>query len=137
MKMAKTRDFSKVIEKQLAADPKLRDKVEQHRLNFRIASLIYEERERAGLTQKELAELVGTHQSVIARLEDADYSGHSLAMLRRISYALGAELKVEFYRPAPIMTITLTAGFGPKDDFGLDISFGAIASKPIEAGMST
>lgn len=134
--MAKTKDFAKVIEKQLAADPKLREEVAQHRLNFRIASLIYEERERAGLTQKQLAELVGTHQSVIARLEDADYSGHSLAMLRRISLALGAELKVEFYRPAPTVTITVTAGPEQMADLGLNISFGAFASKATVAGVS-
>ncbi len=97
--MAKTRDFAKVIRKQLAADPELRADVEKYRLNFAVASLILEERTKAGLTQKELAALVGTHQSVIARLEDAEYSGHSLSMLWKIADSLGAELKVEFVRP--------------------------------------
>ena len=42
-------------------------------------------RTEAGLSQKELAEMIGTTQSVISRLEDADYEGHSLSMLSRIA----------------------------------------------------
>ena len=42
-----------------------------------LALLVREIREDAGLTQAELAKKVGTTQSVIARLEDAEYSGHS------------------------------------------------------------
>ena len=38
----------------------------------------------AGLSQKELAALIGTTQSVISRLEDSDYGGRSLTMLERI-----------------------------------------------------
>lgn len=94
--MAKTRDFSEVIRNELATDPKLRAEVEKQLLNFSIATLICDERGKAGLTQKELAKRVGTHQSVIARLEDADYGGHSLSMLWRIADALGSELKMEF-----------------------------------------
>ena len=41
------------------------------------------------ITQRQLAKKVGTTASVICRLEDADYQGHSLAMLRRIAAALG------------------------------------------------
>jgi len=43
-----------------------------------------------------LAELVGTTQSVIARLEDADYEGHSLSMLQRIATAVNKRLEVRF-----------------------------------------
>ena len=42
-------------------------------------------REGAGLTQTELAKKVGTTQSVIARLEDSEYTGHSLTMLARVA----------------------------------------------------
>jgi ribosome-binding protein aMBF1 (putative translation factor) len=94
--MPKTRDFSKVIEKQLADNSRLRDVVEKERLNAAVATLIYDARTEAGLTQKQLAELVGTQQSVIARLEDADYGGHSLNLLERIAAALGRQLQVSF-----------------------------------------
>lgn len=59
--------------------------LEEERANAEVARLIYDLRKDAGLTQKELAELIDTTQSVVSRLEDADYEGHSLAMLRRIA----------------------------------------------------
>ena len=66
------------------------------RLNAQIAQEIYALRTKAGLTQKQLAEMVGTTDSVISRLEDADYSGHSLKMLQRISAALNRRLEIHF-----------------------------------------
>jgi len=59
-----------------------------------LAMLIREMREAAGFTQTELAKKAGTTQSVIARLEDAEYAGHSLTMLERIAAACGVALKL-------------------------------------------
>ena len=59
-----------------------------------LALLVREMREDAGLTQTELARKVGTAQSVIARLEDAEYTGQSLAMLERIAAVCGVALKL-------------------------------------------
>ena len=59
-----------------------------------LALLVREMREEEGLTQAELARRVGTSQSVIARLEDAEYTGHSLSMLERIATACGVALKL-------------------------------------------
>jgi len=70
--------------------------LERQRENLRIAEQIYELRTSADLSQKELAQRVGTTQSVISRLEDADYDGHSLAMLERIAHALGHRLCIHF-----------------------------------------
>jgi DNA-binding XRE family transcriptional regulator len=64
--------------------------------NDSVARTIYSLRKRAGLTQQRLAELVGTTTSVICRLEDADYQGHSLAMLRRIANALNKRVELRF-----------------------------------------
>ena len=63
-----------------------------------IAEQIYALRTSAELSQKELAQRVGTTQSVISRLEDADYDGHSLAMLERIAQGLGCRVCVHFVR---------------------------------------
>jgi ribosome-binding protein aMBF1 (putative translation factor) len=65
-------------------------------LNAQIAQEIYALRTKAGLTQKRLADLVKTTDSVISRLEDADYAGHSLKMLQRISAALNRRLEIHF-----------------------------------------
>jgi ribosome-binding protein aMBF1 (putative translation factor) len=59
-----------------------------------LALLVREMREDAGLTQAELAKKAGTTQSVIARLEDAEYTGQSLTMLQRIARACGVSLKI-------------------------------------------
>jgi ribosome-binding protein aMBF1 (putative translation factor) len=59
-----------------------------------LALLVREMRENAGLTQTELARKVGSTQSAIARLEDAEYTGHSLTMLERIAFACGVALKL-------------------------------------------
>jgi len=63
-----------------------------HRID--LAVLVREMREDAGLTQTELARKVETAQSVIARLEDAEYAGHSLTMLERIAVVCGVALKL-------------------------------------------
>lgn len=73
--------------------------VERERTHAEVAQLIYDRRTAAGLTQKDLAKLVGTTQSVISRLEDADYEGHSLTMLQRIAAALGQRITIDMAPP--------------------------------------
>ena len=70
--------------------------LEEARANEEIARKIYQLRTAAGLTQTQLAKLIGTTASAICRLEDADYEGHSLAMLRRIGGALNQRVEVRF-----------------------------------------
>jgi DNA-binding XRE family transcriptional regulator len=76
--------------------PKRLAELEEARANDEVARQIYALRTEAGLTQRELAKLVGTTASVICRLEDADYEGHSLAMLRRIADALQRRVVIRF-----------------------------------------
>jgi transcriptional regulator with XRE-family HTH domain len=72
------------------------DLLEHEQANLDIARKIYELRMKAKLSQSELARKVGTTQSVISRLEDADYDGHSLEMLRRIASALEKRVEIRF-----------------------------------------
>lgn len=70
--------------------------LEEARADDEVARKIFELRKKAGLTQAQLAKMVGTTASVISRLEDADYEGHSLAMLRRIAAALDKRVEIRF-----------------------------------------
>jgi DNA-binding XRE family transcriptional regulator len=70
--------------------------LERARADDEVARKIFELRTNAGITQARLAEMVGTTPSVICRLEDADYEGHSLAMLRRIGAALNKRVEIRF-----------------------------------------
>lgn len=91
----KTSDGMKIIDDMIGDDAQLREMCEQATVNAHVAQLIYDARTEAGLSQKELAEMIETTQSVISRLEDADYEGHSLSMLGRIAKALGREVKID------------------------------------------
>lgn len=70
--------------------------LEEARAKDDLARRIHELREQGGLTQARLAKMIGTTESVISRLEDSDYKGHSLAMLRRIAEALDKRLEIRF-----------------------------------------
>lgn len=94
--MTKTKDALKIIDRMIGEDQELRDMIAEEMINVRVARMIYDARTKASLTQKELARLVGTTQSVIARLEDADYEGHSLSMLTRIAAALNKRVDIRF-----------------------------------------
>jgi ribosome-binding protein aMBF1 (putative translation factor) len=82
-------------------DPDRKASVEGERVNAEVARLVYTVRTQAGLTQGQLADLVGTTQSVISRLEDSDYDGHSLSVLTRIAEALQKKLTVAMTAKAP------------------------------------
>ena len=77
-------------------DPKQIEEYEQEVLNAEIARKIYDLRTKAGLSQRELAKRVGTTASAICRLEDADYEGHSLFMLKRVAEALDKRVEIRF-----------------------------------------
>ena len=70
--------------------------LEEARANDGVARKLTDLRLKAGLTQRQLAKLVGTTASVICRLEDATYGGHSLAMLNRIATALKQRVEIHF-----------------------------------------
>jgi DNA-binding XRE family transcriptional regulator len=90
-------DAVEMIYKRLyAGKPERISGLEEARANDEIARKIFALRTKAGLTQAQLGKLIGTTASVICRLEDADYEGHSLAMLRRIAAALNQRVEIRF-----------------------------------------
>ena len=93
----KTKDAVDIIHKRFYKGKAKRiAELEEARASADVARKIYSLRTEAGLTQAKLAKLVGTSRSVISRLEDDDYRGHSLAMLRRIAAALDKRVVIEF-----------------------------------------
>jgi ribosome-binding protein aMBF1 (putative translation factor) len=94
--MVKAKNDLKIVDSVTGKNSETRGLGENENLNAHVAKLIYEARTNAGLTQQQLADLVGTKQPDIARLEDADYRGHSLTMLNRIATALNQRLEISF-----------------------------------------
>lgn len=92
--MVKTNDALEILGKVSQDDPDLQEMVQVASVNAEVAQLIYAARTQAGLTQQELADLISTQQPVIARLENADYEGHSLSMLQRIAQALNRRVEI-------------------------------------------
>ncbi len=97
--MPKKRGFrSKALQfaydRYVGEDPESAAAFEEELSSADIASQIHDLRKRAGLSQRQLAAKLGTTASVICRLEDSDYEGHSLSMLRRIALVLGRQVKI-------------------------------------------
>ena len=96
-KPAKSSDAIETVHRRyFARRPDREALLEKERVNAAIGRQIRELREKAGLSQRALAKSVGTTASVICRLEDADYGGHSLSMLNRIAAALNKKIEVRF-----------------------------------------
>lgn len=100
MKTAKspksTSDAVAILAHMTGNEPSMKALIEAERANLQVATEIYTLRTAAKLSQAQLAEKIGTTQSVISRLEDADYNGHSLAMLQRIASALNKRDEIRF-----------------------------------------
>ena len=90
--------FQLLYDRYIGDDPERVASFQRELANAEVARDIYRLRTEAGLTQREPAERVGTTASVICRLEDADYDGHSLSMLRRVAAAVGRRVEVRFPR---------------------------------------
>ena len=112
MKTKREKDAVKILHNRYIKNDAARNaSLEKERVNAQVARSIYELRQDAGLSQEELAKLIDTTQSVISRLEDADYDGHSLSMLQRIAKALSCRLRVSLKKDDSKVTM-LRYAFG-------------------------
>lgn len=92
--MKKT-NFDRYLEEQLK-DPVFAERFEKAGEAWDVALQLAALREKAGLSQRDLARKLKTSQQNISRLESPSYEGHSLSMLRRVAEALGATVHVVF-----------------------------------------
>ena len=105
MPRKKTDKAVKILQgRYIGEDTARKTSLEEERLNAQVARTICQMRVDAGLTQKQLADLIGTSQSVISRLEDADYEGHSISMVNRIAAALDRRVKLQLVGKGKIVT---------------------------------
>jgi len=75
--------------------PAARAGYEHARAAYEVGRMVRELREARGLSQRELAERMGTTQSVVGRLE-AGGSRPTIVTLERVAHALGLRLEVNF-----------------------------------------
>ena len=66
-----------------------------------LGQLIYDLRIEVGLSQRELAERMGTTQSVISRLEEGGGARNRIDTLARVATALGRHLVLSFPADMP------------------------------------
>src|SRR6266404_4491330 len=90
--MSKT-NFDLFLEEQLR-DPDFAERFKRAGEAWEVALQLTALREKAGLSQKDLARKLHTSQQNISRLESPSYEGHSLSMLRRVAKVLGATIRV-------------------------------------------
>ena len=94
MTKIKTYTFDEILQKELK-DKKFKEAYDSFNEEFILAKEIIKIRKTNNLTQKELAEKVGTSQPAIARLESGNYKNVSLAFLRKVAFALGTTPEIK------------------------------------------
>ena len=92
----KSKSLQAAFDRYVGDDPEQQQAFEEAIADYDVARKIYDLRTKSGLSQRELARRIGTTASVICQLEDADYQGHSLLMLRRIAAALDKRVEIRF-----------------------------------------
>lgn len=95
MKKGKVRTFRSRLSEDLK-DPEFKAYYKEERQALILAMKIAKLRERKGLSQQQLAKLMGTSQQAISRIESGDYEGFTLKTLEKIAEATGTRVKIEF-----------------------------------------
>lgn len=84
----------KSLKKELLKDKKVAREYAKLKPRYLLVSQLIEARIKKGLTQKELAQKIGTKQSAIARVESGN-ANPSIDFIEKITMAMGCELKVQ------------------------------------------
>lgn len=87
-------DFE-IWEKEALKDPELRAEYDKLQPEFAMIQAVIDARVKKGVTQNELAQKIGTKQSVISRLESGR-ANPSVAFLKKLAQALNSHLEIRF-----------------------------------------
>lgn len=94
-KRKRTSDAVELMNRWYGGDEEWEQELAEERVRVQVGQIVYDLRTEAGLSQEALAKLAGTSQSIISRVENADYEGSALEMLNRICSALHRPIKVQ------------------------------------------
>ncbi len=83
----------KQVKEKLFENPEVEKEYEDLDVFYKIKRQLISLRKEKGLSQKELAEIIGTKQSAISRLENEDYNP-SVELLSKIAKAFDKELEI-------------------------------------------
>ena len=98
--MAKTKaDVMEWVDTQLAQDTRLREAVDARLAELRLEQQLATLRETRGLSQRQVARLVGVSQPAIARLESGPIRNLEIKTLLRVVTALGGQLHLSIDTP--------------------------------------
>ena len=95
MNKSKVRTFQSRLQEDLK-DPEFKAHYQEERQALKLAMKIAELREKKGLSQQQMAKLMGTSQQAISRIESGEYEGFTLKTLEKIAEATGTRVKIEF-----------------------------------------
>lgn len=95
MKKGKVRTFQSRLREDIK-DPEFKAHYQEERQALKLAMKIAKLREKKGLSQQQLAKLMGTSQQAISRIESGEYEGFTLKTLEKIAEATGMRVKIEF-----------------------------------------
>jgi DNA-binding transcriptional regulator YiaG len=95
MKKTKMRTFRSRLREDLK-DPEFKKHYQEERQALKLAMKIAKLREKRGLSQQQLAKLMGTSQQAVSRIESGEYEGFTLKTLEKIAEATGKKVKIEF-----------------------------------------
>jgi ribosome-binding protein aMBF1 (putative translation factor) len=87
-------DFDVWLKEELK-DPDFKAEFDRQQPEFAVINAIIEARRKKGVTQKELAQRIGTKQSVISRLESGR-ANPSISFLKKFAKALNSKLEIRF-----------------------------------------
>ena len=90
--MAKHLDFDN-YKKQALKNPKLRVEYDKLQPEFELINALINARKMKGITQTQLAQKIGTKQSVISRLE-IGRANPTLGFLKKLAHALNSNLEI-------------------------------------------
>ena len=90
-------DFN-IWKRQVLKNPKIKAEYDKLQPEFEVIRAIIRARANTGITQKELAEKMGTNQSVISRLESGN-ANPSIGFLKKLAAALDTKLEIKFSNP--------------------------------------